>query len=313
MFFKNRPKTAVELVRQTRDMLQAMGTKTPGDEKLMEELDKHLQSMRQILLGDGEAEPVQETVAMVAIEAFKCDLLALFVSRLHVLSWEGKKDVAQIWSSLLRQKVGASMKGVEYLEKNCEIIDRLVQGYASKETATTCGCMLRECCRQESLTQYILQSPCLDFMFKFVDSLSFDVASDAFNTLKEVLRRHKKVVADFLSEQYERFFQLYETLLTSDNYVTRRQSLKLLGEVILDRANVAVMMRFISEAHNLRLVMTLLKVFVANPNKPVGIVNVLTRNKAKILTFLQNFHMDKDDEQFEEEKSLLEQEIQQLK
>ena len=39
------------------------------------------------------------------------------------------------------------------------------------------------------------------------------------------------------------FFKLYTELLRSDNYVTRRQSLKLLGELLLDRSNVKIMMQ----------------------------------------------------------------------
>ena len=38
---------------------------------------------------------------------------------------------------------------------------------------------------------------------------------------------------------------MYTTLLLSTNYVTKRQSLKLLGEILLDRANFNVMTRYI--------------------------------------------------------------------
>jgi calcium binding protein 39 len=39
---------------------------------------------------------------------------------------------------------------------------------------------------------------------------------------------------------------MYNTLLLSTNYVTKRQSLKLLGEILLDRANFNVMTKYIS-------------------------------------------------------------------
>jgi calcium binding protein 39 len=39
---------------------------------------------------------------------------------------------------------------------------------------------------------------------------------------------------------------MYTTLLLSSNYVTKRQSLKLLGEILLDRANFNVMTQYIS-------------------------------------------------------------------
>ncbi len=55
------------------------------------------------------------------------------------------------------------------------------------------------------------------------------------------------------------FFKLYTELLRSDNYVTRRQSLKLLGELLLDRSNVKIMMQYVADVDNLCLMMNLLK------------------------------------------------------
>lgn len=45
----------------------------------------------------------------------------------------------------------------------------------------------------------------------------------------------------------------------SSNYVTKRQSLKLLGEILLDRANFSVMTRYIANEANLKMMMNLLR------------------------------------------------------
>lgn len=45
----------------------------------------------------------------------------------------------------------------------------------------------------------------------------------------------------------------------SSNYVTKRQSLKLLGEILLDRANFNVMTRYIANEANLRMMMNMLR------------------------------------------------------
>lgn len=52
---------------------------------------------------------------------------------------------------------------------------------------------------------------------------------------------------------------MYKDLLHSPNYVTKRQSLKLLGEILLDRTNFNVMTRYISSEDNLKDMMNLLK------------------------------------------------------
>lgn len=110
--------------------------------------------------------------------------------------------------------------------------------------------------------------------------------------------------------------------------MTKRQSLKLLGEILLDRANFSVMTRYIANEANLKMMMNLLRdkskniqfeafhvfkvrlcwlylgptllmhnviqVFVANPKKPPQIESILRRNKEKLLNFLKTFHNDKE-------------------
>lgn len=55
------------------------------------------------------------------------------------------------------------------------------------------------------------------------------------------------------------FFTMYTTLILSANYVTKRQSLKLLGEILLDRANYSIMTRYISSEANLKMMMNFLR------------------------------------------------------
>merc|ERR1712110_825827 len=106
-------------------------------------------------------------------------------------------------------------------------------------------------------------------------------------------------------------------------------SLKLLGELLLDRHNYSVMTKYISSPDNLKLMMNLLKerarniqfeafhvfkVFVANPNKPEPILDILLRNREKLIDFLSHFHNDRsEDEQFNDEKAYLIKQIQELK
>ena len=100
--------------------------------------------------------------------------------------------------------------------------------------------MLRECIRYEALTKILLNSEEFYDFFKYVEVSTFDIASDAFATFKELLTRHKMLAAEFLETNFDRVFRNYQKLLHSDNYVTRRQSLKLLGELLLDRHNFSV-------------------------------------------------------------------------
>ena len=56
------------------------------------------------------------------------------------------------------------------------------------------------------------------------------------------------------------------------------------------------------------------KVFVANPNKPKPILDILLRNQDKLIDFLSKFHTDRsEDEQFNDEKAYLIKQIKELK
>ena len=81
-----------------------------------------------------------------------------------------------------------------------------------------------------------------------------------------------------------------------------------MSEVILDRSNFVVMMRYINDADNLMMLMRLLKgssktiqaeafhvfkVFVANPNKSDGVNAIFKANRDRLITFLKAFKLEK--------------------
>lgn len=77
---------------------------------------------------------------------------------------------------------------------------------------------------------------------------------------KELLTRHKQLIAVYLENNYHLFFDRYNAhLVQSSSYVTKRQSIKLLGEILLDRANYSIMTRYVESGEHLKICMTLLK------------------------------------------------------
>ena len=188
-----------------------------------------------------------------------------------------------------------------------------------------CGNMLRECVRYPLVTKRVLHSPqFLSFFTHYLRDASFDIMSDAFTTFRDLLSLHKSIVADYLEHNYDQFMDNFNELMRyvpeTEKYITRRQAVKLLGEILLDRANFRVMMRYIASRENLILMMVLLrdkseaiqfeafhvfKVFVANPQKPRSVESILCRNRDKLIAYLRKFHTNNEDPQFVEEKALL--------
>jgi len=66
--------------------------------------------------------------------------------------------------------------------------------------------MLRECIRHEALAKLILYSRTFFNFFQYVELATFDVASDAFSTFKELLTKHKALSAEFLEKNYDKVF-----------------------------------------------------------------------------------------------------------
>lgn len=134
--------------------------------------------------------------------------------------------MAQIFNNLLRKEFNGQIPCAEYVRDHPEILESLLSAYDNPEIALNGGLILRECLRHEELTRILLYSPSLFKFFRFVESSNFDIASDAFVSLKELLTRHKALSAEFLERNYDAIFQNYYSLVNSSNYVTRRQSLK---------------------------------------------------------------------------------------
>ncbi|KAK6325410.1 hypothetical protein J4Q44_G00047520 [Coregonus suidteri] len=322
-------KNPADIVRTLKENMAILVKQDKKTDKASEEVSKCLVAMKEILYGTGDKEPHTETVAQLAQELYNSGLLISLVENLQVIDFEGKKDVCQIFNNILRRQIGTRSPTVEYFSSHQEVLFVLQKGYETPGSALNCGIMLRECIRHEPLAKVVLHSEHFQDFFNYVEMETFDIASDAFATFKDLLTRHKVLVAEYLEQNYDAIFDQYEKLLHSENYVTKRQSLKLLGELLLDRHNFTVMTRYISKPENLKLMMNLLrdkspniqfeafhvfKVFVANPNKTQPIIDILLKNQTKLIDFLSNFQKDRsDDEQFNDEKTYLVKQIRDLK
>ncbi|KAH9822225.1 Mo25-like protein [Melampsora americana] len=269
-----------------------------------------------------------EIVAQLAQDIYSNDLLKIFLLNLSKFEFESRKDVVNIFNLILRRQIGNRWPTVDYLANHQQIIWIALKGYENPEIALNTGMILKEMLRHEVLAKSLLYSDRFYDFPQYIEQTTFGIACDAMSSFKECLTRHKPMVSDFLEANYDQFFGMYSSLIQSTNYVTKRQSIKLLGEILLDRSNYNVMNKYISNEDNLKIMMNLLrdkskniqfeafhvfKVFVANPRKPLPIEAILRRNKEKLIEFLRGFHNDKDDEQFNDEKGFLIIQIENLK
>jgi len=350
--FGRRPRTnTVDLPKQAKEQLLKLDG--PNGATKAEELAKTLAQMKFVLQGTQETESSPDQVYSLVTGMIQEDLLYLLAVNLWRLPFESRKDTQVIFSYVLRfRPATASSKSdplaLSYVINNRpEVLVELCNGYEHKESATPAGTVLREVLKSDAAAAILLyDDPSEDGtpspkgltginpelkqsgrgvfwkFFKWIDQGSFEVGADAFTTFRELLTKHKQMVAQYLSTNFDLFFDKYNNILVkSDSYVTKRQSIKLLGEILLDRANYAVMTAYVDRGEHLKICMNLLrderkmvqyegfhvfKVFVANPHKSVAVQKILLINRERLLTFLKHFLEDRtEDEQFIDEREFL--------
>lgn len=346
-----------ELALTLRDLLPKLQENgTPP--KIEEEVARTMSAMKVIVQGTTEAESNPEQVHSLIHHIIQNDLMYEISKSVRLLPFEARKDVQILFSHILRFKPANATAGdpsaISYLVlQRPEIVVELCRGYNHPHSAMPCGQILRQALAFDTIAAVILydesepgeravQLKEVDVgqrqsgkgifwsFFQWINKGSFEVSADAFTTFRDLLTKHKQLVSQYLTTNYDMFFTQYysPTLLLSQSYVTKRQSIKLLGELLLDRSNYVVMTQYVASGENLKLTMNLLKddrkmvqyeafhvfkVFVANPNKSDEVRKILVKNRGRLLKFLPNFLEGRtDDDQFLDEKSFLVRQIELL-
>ncbi|KAK4215001.1 conidiophore development protein hymA [Rhypophila sp. PSN 637] len=350
LFGRGRGRSPTDLPKQAREHIGKI--EGPGGAAKAEELAKVLSQIKQILQGPPEGESNPDTLLQLVTSINDEDLLYLLALNLHKLPFEARKDTQVIFSYVFRFRHPTAPPKNEphalahVIEKRPQVLVELCRGYDHKESATPAGTVLREVLKSEAAAAVILYDDgdvpgssaggysairrdrpqtgngIFWAFFDWIDKGSFEVAADAFTTFRELLTKHKELVPTYLQVNFELFFHKYNTtLVQSSSYVTKRQSIKLLGEILLDRSNYNVMTAYVDRGEHLKICMNLLrddrkmvqyegfhvfKVFVANPHKSVPVQKILLMNREKLLHFLSHFLEDRtDDEQFIDEREFL--------
>ncbi|EPE34136.1 ARM repeat-containing protein [Glarea lozoyensis ATCC 20868] len=348
--FGRRPRTnTVDLPKQAKEQISKL--EGPAGAAKAEELAKTLSQMKFVLQGTQEVEAQPEQVYALVTGMITEDLLYLLAVNLQRLPFEARKDAQVIFSYVLRFRPPTASPKSEpialswVINNRPEVFVELCNGYDHKESATPAGTVLREVLKSEQAAAIILYDDPTENgnskgltgiqletrqsgkgvfwkFFNWIDQGSFEVGADAFTTFRELLTRHKSLVAQYLSTNFDLFFDKYNNILVkSESYVTKRQSIKLLGEILLDRANYAVMTAYVDRGEHLKICMNLLrderkmvqyegfhvfKVFVANPHKSIAVQKILLNNRERLLSFLKQFLEDRtEDEQFIDEREFL--------
>jgi calcium binding protein 39 len=254
-----------------------------------EELAKHISNLKVTLQGTPEMEAEAGMVVALVSTIVADGLLPILVDNIHRLPFEARKDTQTIVSNVFRWRSPGSTSTEpdalrEVIHKQPELIVALCNGYSRRESASPCGGILKEALKWDAVAAVILydepmpNGKTVDIynevdtskpssgrgvfwnFFGWIDKSSFEISADAFDTFRLLLTKHKPLVSQYIGTNFDMFFERYNNILIrSESYVTKRQSIKLLGEVLLDRQFYEVMTRYVDSGDNLKLIMWQLK------------------------------------------------------
>mmetsp|Transcript_102499 Transcript_102499/g.289868 ORF Transcript_102499/g.289868 Transcript_102499/m.289868 type:complete len:407 (+) Transcript_102499:74-1294(+) len=271
---------------------------------VLEEVQNCLQAvLRRLDAANQDATSMQEAQEVVS-HLLAADMPARLVTCLDVLEFETRKDAMRLFFAVLKlgTQVGADGQVIEYVRTHSRISQLLLEGSGRPQVFTYFAQMLRYCMRYPQLVAYFHGEGATTRLIELARHESFDVSSEAFSSLRELLLAHKTVSAAYLQANFQEFFEHFNTLLQVQDYVTQRQALRLLGEVLLDRSFMQVMVAYVGNEQFLQIHMNLLrdeskaiqleafhvfKIFVANPSKPQRVQHILHRNKERLVKLLE--------------------------
>jgi hypothetical protein len=231
---------------------------------------------------------------------------AALVGCLGALDFEAQKDAARLFCSLLRlgAPVGMDVQIATYVDGTPEVLEMLLEGLAAPDLGLHCSQMLISCTRSAELTAALLRGGAASRLIELVRNPNFDIASEAYSVLSELLLAQQASAARFVEANFDDFFGAFHTLLEVENYFVQRPALRLLGRMLFDRSFKDVMFQYVANERFLQIHMNLLrhnskamqiaafhifKIFPAMPRKPYRVQQILHRNKEKLLRLLGSF------------------------
>lgn len=285
--------------------------------ELVDTISKSFTKMAEILYKKKEGDEASSQTLQLVTEISHTDFIMKGLDALLTLPIEQRKQFTMIFTGAIAQQTGSEYPVAIWVQRNPRALDVLMGMYNHPEVAVCAGEMLRLCVKHEALARQMLAPERLDRLFTFFTVPNFDVSADSFATFRDLILNSPQ------SEQYVRenkqdiAKRLHETLVET-NYAACRQSLKLIGEIIVtfkdfmdwylkDEKNLIIMMQLmVSNYKNISMeAFHVFKLFVAQEDKPQPILKILKTNAEKLIQFIHNLLDGIEDADLQREKDFL--------
>ncbi|QLG71639.1 hypothetical protein HG535_0B06850 [Zygotorulaspora mrakii] len=338
-WWKKNPKLPVDHVKFIIEQLSKIDSSWNPDSrrKAQEECTRYLMGTKHFMLGDAETNITTDALDELYAAMYRHDFFYELLLHFSDLEFEARKEVILIFSICLRHSKDNKHVTVDYLVSEPRTINQMLrtielalQGKNAHDIFLPVGNMILECIKYEQLCRIILKDQQIWKFFEFVKLGYFEISTESLQILSAALTTHSKLVSkEFFSQDSNivDFIQNINKLIAHGTYVTKRQSTKLLGTLIVLRSNNQLMNQYINSPENLKLIMTVMtdksknlqneafnvfKVMIANPRKSKPVSDILIKNREKLLMYFETFGLDSLDQTFLDERDFIIQEIESL-
>ncbi|SCW01854.1 LAFE_0E08724g1_1 [Lachancea fermentati] len=335
-WWKKNPKTPSDYAKLLSEHLTKFETVSTTDSrrKAQDECGRYLSGIKQFILEDLDPVPPPEAIDELYATIYQSDLIYDLLVHLPELDFETRKDVAVVFAICLRRSKDNKFITVDYLVTRPKIIALMLRTTEVALKKPHCndiflnvGSMILESIKYEQLCRIILKDQQIWKFFEFARLGCFEISTESLQILTDTFTQHPKLVStEFFNQpqNIQKFIERLNNLIAHGNYVTKRQSIKLLYNLIMIRPYNQLLNAYINSPENLKLIMILLsdrsrnlqlgsfnifKVFIANPRKSKPVMDILVKNREKLLLYLENFNGDSKDSTFLDEKEYVMQEI----
>lgn len=276
---------------------------------LLPEVQEELELWQsQTIRTDGGGDSYQTFV----VQLLECNLPVKLLACLEHLDFEARKIAAQILSDVIEGRRETGDRIVEYARAMPKLANGILDICVQEDVFFLGSQVARAATRCPQLVEELLAD---GFLLKLLDLCfhqCFEISNEIFALLREFMMNQKRLSAESLAVNFYEFFDLFHLMLKHESdYVLKRQALKLLGGLLLDKEFKFIMKQYVQNEHFLQIHMKLLrdssqtipldafhifKLFVANPKKPKSVHTIISRNTGRLVKVLETFkHRQNDD------------------
>ena len=219
-------KLLVKYVERTGHNSQKTGTLGKSDSsnendcnKLIHDISTSLCNLRRRIAECADPAKIFESATNLAYTDNLFGVLFELVPRLTV---GARVAVTELFSHLLRS---SDDRFLQYVVRS-GMLGTLLDIYTNAEPsdALTYGIVIRRCIEFPAPAKQLLYAgDRLHRVFGLAARTAFELASDAYMTLRDLFTRHDKLVGAYTDEAYDDLMEQFERLLYLDNYFTTRQ------------------------------------------------------------------------------------------